>query len=574
MALMKIASIPQLYRNLRRWTEILSVLSKYGLADWISRLHIERFKDQLKDRHGQALARLTQEQRIRLALTELGPTFIKFGQLLSTRPDIVGVTLAEELRQLQRDTPADPPEVVRQLLETELCAPLDELFLEFDETPFASASIGQVHHARLKGGDQVVVKVQHAGIQRKVDVDLDVLAGLAALADRVPEFAPYRPTATVAEIARTLRRELDFSREERNLLQFSRCFRHRTEVRCPLPYSEYCTPRVLTMERLEGISLNERSRLESSAADLPELARRGGRLYLEMIFTHGFYHADPHPGNILIMPNNVLGLIDFGMVGRLDEQLREDIEAMLMSIVQQDVTLLTSLIRRVGKAPPGLKTTALENDVADFVAAYAHQPLQQFRLAAALQEMVEILRTHGISLPPEVGLLIKVLVTLEGTTRLLNPQFNLMELMQPFHRKLLLRRLSPQHRIRKLRRVYLAFEQLAESLPQRIAEILEQVQSGKFDVHLDHRGLEPSVNRLVLGMLSSALFLGSTLLLSRQVPPVLFPQNPWYLGLYRVSVFGIVGCTVSILLGLRVLRAITKSGRLDRRSELDRERAK
>src|SRR5690606_35168458 len=216
------------------------------------------------------------------------------------------------------------------------------------------------------------------------------------------------------------------------------------------------------MERLDGISLNEPERLAASGADLDALARHGGSLYLEMIFEYGYYHADPHPGNILIMPNNVIGLIDFGMVGRLDEHLREDIEAMLMAIVHQDVTLLTALIRRVGRVPPGLDAAALEHDVADFVSAYAHQSLDQFRLGAALHEMVEILRTHHVSLPPQVGLLIKVLVTLEGTARLLSPKFNLMELMQPFHRKLMLRRPSPARRAQKLRRMYLSFSELAE----------------------------------------------------------------------------------------------------------------
>jgi ubiquinone biosynthesis protein len=561
---MKIGTIPQLYRNLKRWTEIISVLSKYGLADWISRLQMDFFKDKLKDRQGQALARLTQEQRIRLALTELGPTFIKLGQLLSTRPDIVGVALAEELRQLQRQTPADPADVVRALVEAELRQPIEEIFTHFEPEPFASASIGQVHRAQLLGGDLVVVKVQHEGISRKVDEDLDVLLGLAMLAERLPEFAPYRPIATTSEMARTLRRELDFSREESNILQFSQLFQKDPTIRLPIPYSEWCTSRVLTMEQLEGISLNETGRLLESGADLEMLARRGGRLYLDMIFTHGFYHADPHPGNILIMPGNVIGLLDFGMVGRLDERLRETIEEMLMAIVERDVVLLTALIRRVGNAPPNLDINALNTDIADFVGAYANQSLDQFRLSSALQDMIEILRTHHISLPPQVGMLVKVLISLEGTTRLLSPKFSLMELMRPFHRKMLLRRLSPRRRLQKLHRAYVAVEQLAEIVPQRVVEIMDQVQAGKFDVHLDHRGLEPSVNRLVMGMLASALFLGSALLLSTEVPPLLFRSEIWYLGLHRISLLGVAGMLVSLVLGLRVIRAIRHSGKLDR----------
>ncbi len=562
---MKLSSIPQLYRNLKRWTEILSVLSKYGLADWLSRINVEFVKDQLKDRQGQALARLTQENRIRLALSELGPTFIKLGQLLSTRPDVVGVALADELKQLQCDAPADPPEVIRRILQSELGQPVDEVFLSFEDVPLASASIGQVHLARLQSGERAVVKVQHPGIERKVQEDLEILAGLAALAERLPEFAPYRPTATVAEVSRTLRRELDFGREERNIQQFAFQFRDDATVRFPIPFSELCTSRVLTMEYLDGVPLNDFARLQASGLDFDTLARRGAQLYLQMIFTHGFYHADPHPGNVLMLPGNVIGLLDFGMVGRLEERLREDIEEMLVAIVHQDVVLLTTLLRRVGNAPPDLDASVFGTDVADFVGSYANQSLDQFHLGNALRDMIEILRTHRIALPAQVGLLIKVLITLDGTTRLLSPSFSLMEMMRPFHRRMILRRISPRNRLRKLRRVFLALEQLAEVFPQRLLEILDQVQSGKFDVHLDHRGLEPSVNRLVLGMLVSALFLGSTLLLSREVPPLLFRDQPWWFGIHRISLLGLSGCGVSLLLGLRLLRAIGKSGHLDRR---------
>src|SRR5262245_10983273 len=295
---MKITTIPQLYRNLRRWTEILSVLSKYGLADWLSRLHIDFVKDQLRDRQGHSLARMTQETRIRMALSELGPTFIKLGQLLSTRPDVVGVALADELKLLQCDAPADPSQVVREIVETELGQPISDIFATFEELTLASASIRQVHGAELKTGEQVVIKVQHPGIERKVHEDLDVLAGLATYAQRLPEFAPYRPVATVAELSRTLRREMDFGREERNLQQFAHQYRDDATVRFPLPYSEYCTSHILTMERLVGVPLNDIAALTESGADLDTLARRGAHLYLKMIFTHGFYHADPHPGNI------------------------------------------------------------------------------------------------------------------------------------------------------------------------------------------------------------------------------------------------------------------------------------
>jgi ubiquinone biosynthesis protein len=561
---MRISSIPHIYRNVRRWTEILSVLSKYGLADWLSRLNIERFKSHLKGARGETLALETPERRIRLALTELGPTFIKLGQLLSTRPDVVGVPLAEELTQLRDQVPADNPETVRQIIEVELGQPAEELFAEFHDTPIASASIGQVHHARLKTGERVAVKIQHAGIERKVREDLDVLTGLAMLAEHIPEFAPYRPRATVAEIARMLRRELDFGREERNLSQFAHYFEDEPSIRIPQPYTEFCTMRVLTMEWLEGVKLEHRATLIAAGFDLEEIARRGANLYLRMIFQFGFYHADPHPGNLTIMDGNIIGLLDFGMVGRIEERLREDIEQMLMAIVQNDVPLLTTLIKRVGAIPSDLDEAALANDVADFVGAYSTQALDKFDLTGALNEMTEIIRRNHIILPSQAAMLIKALIVLEGTTRMLSPSFSVMEVMQPFHRKMLWQRFSPLRQWRRLRRLRVEVEHLLEVLPGRLIDILEQVQTGTFDVHLDHRGLGPSVNRLVLGMLASALFLGSSLMLSREVPPLLFPENA-FLGLHRISIFGSSGCFVAVLLGLRLLRAIGKSGHLDQR---------
>ena len=559
-----ITAIPQIYRNLKRWREILSVLSKYGLADWLSRVNIDFVKDQLKAPDGEALARQSHETRIRLALTELGPTFVKIGQLLSTRADIVGVRLADELTKLQSNVRADPFDAVRSIVETELGQPIHELFTEFEETPIASASIGQVHRARLKSGEQVVVKVQHEKIESTIQNDLDLLGGVAQLAERFDEFKPYRPVSLAAEMARTLRRELDFGREERNLQQFEAMFSKDPRVRVPKPISELCTSRVLTMEYLEGLKLGERAQLLAAGFDLEEIAHRGAGLYLKMIFKDGFYHADPHPGNIVLLPGNVIGLLDFGMVGRINERLREDIEEMLSSIVNRDVPMLTTIIKRIGAVPFDLDEGALANDVADFVGIYAGQALNQFDVSGALRDMTEMMRRHNITLPTDAAMLIQVLAKLEGTGKMLSPTFSLMEVMQPFHRTLLMRRLSPFRQARKLRRIYMELEKMAEVLPQRFMSILDQIQAGKFDVHLDHRGLGPSVNRLVLGMLTSAMFLGSAQMLSAKVKPLLFPENE-VLGLHQLSIMGLAGCTMSIAMGLRLVWAIRKSGNLDKK---------
>ena len=318
------------------------------------------------------------------------------------------------------------------------------------------------------------------------------------------------------------------------------------------------------MERLDGVKLEDPRQLVAQGLDLNVVAHRIAELYLEMIFSHGHFHADPHPGNILVLPGNVIGLLDFGMVGRIGERLREDIEEMLFAIVGQDVTILTALIKKVGTPPPELDEGALAIDIADFVGHYATQSLDHFDLGGALSDMFDIIHRFGVTLPPQVSILIKALVTLEGTTNQLNPSFSLMEVLQPFHRKMVLKRLSPSRQVKKMRRMYFEVEQLAEILPRRITEILAQIQAGKFDVHLDHRRLGPSVNRLVLAMMASSLFLGSALLLSQQVPPVLFPESTYIGGLHKISLLGLTGCIVSIMVGFRLLLAIAKSGRLDR----------
>ena len=551
---MKITSIPNVYRNVNRWREILAILSKYGLADWISRFDVNLVKGILKNRDGQALAHLSRETRIRMAIEELGPTFIKFGQILSTRPDQVGMPLAQELQKLQTSVACDPPEVVRETIESELGKPVDALFADFDATPLASASIGQAHRARLSVGDDVVVKVQHAGIRRRMEVDLDILGGLAQLAEKLPELESYRPQATVAEFRRTVRREFDFAREARNLQQFSRNFARSPHVRIPKLYPQLSTSRVLTMEWLDGSRLCDPKLRAMPTVDLRQVTRHGAEMYLDMIFHHGFYHGDPHPGNLVVLPGGAIGLLDFGMVARLDEQLREDIEDLLVAIVSQDSQQLTSLVMRLGSVPPGLDEPALSIDLAEFASHYANQPIESFDLGGALCEMIEIIQRYRIVLQPPFAMLTKVLVMLEGTARMLQPNFSLMELLEPYQKKMMLRRLSPARQIRKARRIYSEVEKLVEVLPRRLREILQQVESGKFDVHLDHRGLEPSVNRLVLGMLTSSLFLGSSLLISRDV---------W--AIRGMSVPGTLGVMVSAFLGWRLLRAIGKSGHLDRR---------
>ena len=561
---MKISTIPQLYRNLRRWQEIIDILRRYGLADWLSQLRVDFIRDWIKDEQGVPLASYSRSTRIRMALTDLGPTFIKLGQVLSLRPDLIGIELADELTRLQSEVPADSPQQVRELVEKSLGRPISEAYAEFDDVAIASASIGQVHRAKLHDGTAVVVKVQHAGIEAKVNEDMEVMSGLAVLVDRIPDLAAWKPQVLVEQLSRSLKRELNFSRELQNLQGFSRALVKFKGVRIPRSFPQLSTSRILTMEYIEGVAVNKLTNEVASNEQRQAIAKLAAEVYVEMIFTLGAYHADPHPGNILVLNGTELGLLDFGMVGRIDDRLRESIEEMLLAVLSRDVSMLATLIKRVGRTPPRLDDSLLSIDVADMVANYGSQSLENFDLAGALNDMTDIMHRHQISLPPQTSLLIKMLVTLEGTLHQLAPKFSLIEVMQPFFRRMWIRRLSPKRQAKRFRRVYFELEALLETLPGQISSVMQLIQEGRLDVHLAHKGLSPSVNRLVLGILISSVFLGSSMLLAFKVPPLLFMEPVWF-GVERLSLFGLLGYALSMMVGLRLVMAINRSGHLDQR---------
>ncbi len=548
---MHLPFLPRIDRNVRRMAEILTILGKYGLADSLSGLHLEWLQEKIAGLDYARLGTLTREARIRLALTELGPTFIKLGQALSTRVDLIGPELERELAKLQSNTPPDPPETIRATIQAELGRPVEELFSEFDEKPMASASIGQVHRARLHDGPVVAVKVRHKGIEEKIASDLDIMAYLAAFLEaHVGRFANYQPSAVVREFRRSILKELDFSFERRNLEEFARNFADDATVHFPTTYPDRSSRRVLTMELLVGASVENEAALLATGADLGEIARHGANIYLEMLFRDGFYHADPHPGNLMLLPCNVIGIIDGGMVGHIDHQLREEIERLLIGIVRKEPQEVTDVVIRIGSTRPDLDTAGLRSDLNDFILEYGNVSLNEFNLSEALKQLTETVRRYHVILPANVTLLLKTLAMLEGTSRRMAPRFNLAEMIVPYEQKSLTGRYSLGRLKARITRAYRDWDRLLQALPRDVTEILRRVRDGNFEVHLEHRRLEATVNRLVQGILTAALFVGSAWLWSANAPPVVS----------GVSLPGILGYFLSMFMGWRLFRAIRRSG--------------
>jgi ubiquinone biosynthesis protein len=540
MQLQAAAEIPG---DIARASEVVAVLFKYGLAWWLEGTDWGPARRALTSQRGEVLTDQPLPVRIRLAFTDLGTTFIKLGQVLGTRPDLVGPEIATELAHLQDATPPDSPEVAIATIERELARPIAECFAEFERDALASASIGQVHRAKLPNGRRIVVKVQHAGIEGTIHRDLNILAKLASVAERQEYLKRYRPAAVVREFSETLMRELDFRREMRNLMQFRRNFATDESVAFPKPYAALSTGRVLTMQMFRGTSVGNTETLSRRHVDCEALAKKGAGVFLQMMLRDGFYHADPHPGNLLVLARGRLGVIDAGMVGRIDETLREQIVEVLLAAGDRDAPRLTNVITEMCKAPADLDRGALGNDLEEVFTEYAQQAVGQFDVGGALTAVTRLLHEYNVFMPSRLSMLLKCLIVLEGTAKKLNATFNLAEFLQPYQRQMILQQLSPERWLKKAKRWRRDWEMLADTIPRGVSNLLEQLQTGNFAIRVRRSGMESSLNRLVSGLCISALLIASAMLWSSHVPPTIA----------GVSVIGAVGYLIAVLLTIFVL---------------------
>ena len=547
---MRLISLPQYKRNAIRFTEIVRVLSKYGLAGWLKATDPEFLKRLFESKDGESVAGTSQGARMRLAAEELGPTFIKLAQILSTRSDLIGPEISSELQKLQSSVPADSFEVVQETFAAELGKKFEDVFVEFQEQALGSASIGQVHAARLQDGREVVVKIQHADIEGRIREDLEILEGLASLAEEFSkDLRAARPKDLMREFKRTMLHELDYERERKNLEEFGRNFENQPEVHFPYAVPELSTRRVLTMEKLVGRDFHQLRDPECDDVDRTGLTRLGVNVFLDMIFRDGFYHADPHPGNLLVLDDGRLGVLDCGMTGRVDTQTMEVLSSLMIAVTNQDTEDLTYFVSKIGSIPQDLDREQLRIELGEFVAEYANRSMEDLDAVAAIEDCIAIIRRNAIVLRPNISLLIKVIVMLEGTSRLLDRDFSLTEVLDPYMRKTISRRFGPKARLKRLAGTAKDWDRLASGFPRYANQILERVDQGQFQINLKHQHLDKAVNRLVLGILSAALFVGSASMLAAAVPPTI----------YGISVFGFIGGAAGLFLGLIILKAIHNS---------------
>ena len=389
----KLTAIGRTYRHLNRYHQILGVMFKYGFSDLVDMLHIDQYLESglqmINRKPREQIERHSRPERLRMACEELGPTFIKLGQLLSTRPDFIAPEYLVELAKLQDKVPPFPFAEVEEIFYAETGKKPTELYYRFDEHPIAAASIGQVHRATLTDGQDVVVKVQRPDIEEVIAVDLEILAHLATLMEMyLEEVQGHRPTSIVEEFARSIANEIDYTVEISSIQRFARQFEGNETIHIPEVYRDLSTERILTMENIKGIKASRIDSLRQQGADLPLVAERGTNLIMEQIFVHGFFHADPHPGNIFILPDNVICFIDFGMMGRLSRQNREDFTDLLLYILARNERKVTDCVLKLTDHQGEVDRDALSRDLSEMLDRYLYLPLKELEAGRILQHLL------------------------------------------------------------------------------------------------------------------------------------------------------------------------------------------
>jgi ubiquinone biosynthesis protein len=550
--------VPDLH--LRRYRQIAEVLARHGLGWLHDASGLERFSPFNLTIGDQDSSALTPPVRVRLAIEELGAAFIKLGQFLSTRADLLPPEYQTELARLQDSAPPFDSESACERIEAELGRPVTEIFASFDSDPMAAASIGQAHAARLRDGTEVVVKVRRPGVARQVEEDLEILQNLASAMTRRWKFAAVYDVAGLAqEFAQTLRVELNYLQEARNAETFAKNFARDPNVHIPRVFWDLTTSRVLTLERIRGIKISDLGSLEQNGIDRRMLARRGTQVILKMIFDDGFFHADLHPGNFFIEPDGRFGLIDFGMVSRLDDRSQEQLASLVLSLTNEDYDQLVGALMEMGVTSSRVDRRRLRRDLEHLIAPYYGRPLGELNLTPMINDALEIVRRHQMHLPSNLALLLKTIIVAEGLGARLDPDYRILTVIAPYANELLMKLYSPSRWSRKMKRAGLDIAWLSAEAPQQLRRLMGEIERSGFQFGMRPESFEPLIvrlerlaNRIVLGILAAAFIVGLATLLSVYHPP---GWESWAGALFAIGFF------FALVLGIYLAWSILHSGR-------------
>jgi ubiquinone biosynthesis protein len=550
-------------RHLQRYREIARVFIHHGFGELVDTLELLPYLSlprRLLRRGEPAPSPLGVPQRLRLALEELGPTFIKLGQVLSTRPDLLPTTYISELSKLQDTVPPVPWRLIRAQIDNELGTPLEELFIDFEPVPIAAASLSQVHAATLPGGTPVVVKVQRPDIQALIETDLEILFDLARLIqERTPVGAVYDLLAIAEEFAITLRAELDFHREGRNADRFRANFAGESYLHIPRVHWDFTTRRVLVLERISGIKLDDIDALDTAGYDRNRIALNAARMIIKEVLEDGFFHADPHPGNFVIMPGEIIGAMDFGMVGHLSRRAQSDLIRLYIVAVQLDEEGIVDQLIHMGVVSGTVDRALLQRDTARLLRKYHGMPLGTVRAREVIDDVMPIAFRHNLHLPSDLWLLGKTLAMMEGVGLKLVPDFDIFSVSEPYVRRFMRQLASPRAWGPSLFKATSDWAALMRLIPRVSSQVLTRVEREGIEIRIALKELDRilarvdrQANRLSLSMLVAALIVGLALLV-----PAFNLAGRWSLA----TIVVIIGFGGVSLLGLWLIFSIWRSSR-------------
>ncbi|MBI4746628.1 MAG: 2-polyprenylphenol 6-hydroxylase [Deltaproteobacteria bacterium] len=521
-------------KNLNRLRQILNILIRHGFGELVSQLHVFRIyilgKRFFTPKAEDVRAHKSTPERLRLALEELGPTFVKLGQLMSTRADWFPDEWSAEFKKLQDKVPPFPFEQVRELIEKELGKPLTEVYSSFDTLPVASASIAQVHFATMKDGRELAVKVRRPEIEKILDSDISIMYVIANLIVKyVPDWARFRPVEVVREFHKTIRQELDFTIEATRADRFRRNFKDDPEAYFPRVYWEYSSRKVLTMERINGIPIDEAETLKDAGFDLKEIAERGVRVFFRQALGDGFFHADMHPGNVFVGGKGEIIHVDFGIVGQIDDELRNYLARLLYYLMRRDFKAMAKIHRDMGLIGPKVDIREFEDALIDIAEPIFGRPLAEINVSALLWKLIETARRFDMQMQPNLLLLQKSMVVVEGVGRELYPRLNVWAVARPFIFKLMKKSIDPRAAVTKGYDTMLEMAEFTAALPSQLTSVLNKVINDRLRVEFAHLNLDElnaridkTGDRLVYGMVVAALIVGSSIIVMAGKGPMLF----------------------------------------------------